>query len=529
MNERSVAARRLRLALALLAAAVSAGPSSLPAQEAPSLRLRSEIDVRVYNVEVGVTDRSGRPVGGLTAGDFQLRVDGRELPIQYFAAIDDRGSPAGEAPAAPPSGDHSAPRSYLVFIDNSLAIAPYRNALLRDIASQLDALGDDDRMAIVEFDGARVRPLTPWTADRVALRGALAEACTRSSLGVLRLAQERSVESDVDFMQQAAGENDAVGTGALDATGARGKDFLRDAAHDDVRDVAHLRQASDVLLGARSPEVNSALRHVGPALGATLREHAAAPGRRVLLLISADWAIPTGEVEEAVAVANQVGFTMYPLDASTHDPALLRVADAWAKQTGGRAVAAGLRRTAFEQVAADAAVYYSIGFEAPWEDADRVHAVEVRLRDSRLRVRHRGGVWTASRVTTARQAALGLLYVEGTSPRRRLQVEVGPLAVLDRKLATVTVTVRVPFDLLEFHAVDGVSVADLLLSAAIEDDKGRQRIGPAMRERVERGPGSSDAATLRFDLKVRRAPQRVVFVASGVLGGEAWGDARIAP
>ena len=47
------------------------------------------IDVRVVNVEAVVTDRSGKRVTGLKPGDFRLRVDGKELPIEYFTEVHD--------------------------------------------------------------------------------------------------------------------------------------------------------------------------------------------------------------------------------------------------------------------------------------------------------------------------------------------------------------------------------------------------------------------------------------------------------
>src|SRR5947199_10133413 len=64
------------------------------------------IDVRVVNVEAVVTGGSGERVRGLTAGDFRLLVDGREVPVEYFAEVGEGASvtagstPAPTAPAA---------------------------------------------------------------------------------------------------------------------------------------------------------------------------------------------------------------------------------------------------------------------------------------------------------------------------------------------------------------------------------------------------------------------------------------------
>ena len=46
------------------------------------------VDVRVIEVPVTVTDRSGNPVRGLTAANFQLFDDGRPQTITSFDNID---------------------------------------------------------------------------------------------------------------------------------------------------------------------------------------------------------------------------------------------------------------------------------------------------------------------------------------------------------------------------------------------------------------------------------------------------------
>ena len=70
--------RRSAVALAgslVLAAGLAAAPS--PAPESPqSSPFGEEIDVRVVNVEVVVTDGKGERVTGLSPRDFTLTVDG---------------------------------------------------------------------------------------------------------------------------------------------------------------------------------------------------------------------------------------------------------------------------------------------------------------------------------------------------------------------------------------------------------------------------------------------------------------------
>ncbi len=65
-------------ALVLLAAAFFAGPASA----AIDLRVESRPIGDPIEAYVTVTDADGNPVGGLTAGNFTLTLDGTPLPIQ---------------------------------------------------------------------------------------------------------------------------------------------------------------------------------------------------------------------------------------------------------------------------------------------------------------------------------------------------------------------------------------------------------------------------------------------------------------
>jgi hypothetical protein len=71
----------LATTLALAAPAVDPGPGEGAFGEA--------LDVRVVSVEATVTDRQGRRVEGLTAADFRLLVDGREVPVDFLKQVRD--------------------------------------------------------------------------------------------------------------------------------------------------------------------------------------------------------------------------------------------------------------------------------------------------------------------------------------------------------------------------------------------------------------------------------------------------------
>ncbi|MDQ5857274.1 MAG: hypothetical protein M3542_03220, partial [Acidobacteriota bacterium] len=57
------------------------------AQQPPTFT--EEVEVRVMDIDVVVTGRDGRPVTDLRREDFTIRIDGKPVPIDYFARVDE--------------------------------------------------------------------------------------------------------------------------------------------------------------------------------------------------------------------------------------------------------------------------------------------------------------------------------------------------------------------------------------------------------------------------------------------------------
>src|SRR5687768_11222453 len=73
--------------LACLLACLLASLGDAAAQDARPGVFGEVLDVRVVNLEVVVTDRDGARVRGLLPQDFELTVDGREVPIDFFSEV----------------------------------------------------------------------------------------------------------------------------------------------------------------------------------------------------------------------------------------------------------------------------------------------------------------------------------------------------------------------------------------------------------------------------------------------------------
>jgi len=142
--------RAVTLALALLA---------VPPAAAQTRRFRST--VAAVRVDVLVTD-GRRPVGGLTAGNFELRDNGilQRITDVHFETL---------------------PLNVICVLDTSGSVSGRPLAQLKEgVSAVIDALAAGDRAALVTFSN-RLQLHTPLTADRNRLRSAADAVVARGS------------------------------------------------------------------------------------------------------------------------------------------------------------------------------------------------------------------------------------------------------------------------------------------------------------------------------------------------------------
>ena len=453
-----------------LAAVAGLVLAALPAaaQESPLPELFSDvIDVRVVNIEVVVTDRKGNRIRGLEASDFELRVDGDPVPLDYFTEIDGgraRSASDGsiaDVPSVTPDGHVGT--SFLVFLDELSAIRRNRDRVLDGLRTDLARLGPADRVAIVVYDGYNVTRVTDWTGSRDEIEDALRQVKERNALGLRRP------------------------------------------------------------LGLGTPQ--DRIQRAVMAATAALRSFAAAPGRKVMLLLAEGWRAP-GDLDgrpywpaswlpdlsvdhlygPLVHSANLVGYTLYPVDlpgfrprdpgpiadasigqsafwspfsgasfnryrsylrrrglpeavlgfhypdgyfASPNDPEWGEhaVLEFLAHETGGLPMINARRDVAFSEAAADTRSYYWLGFQPQRDENDELHDIDVRVTGRRdLRVRSRESYVDMSKGTEVTMLVEGSLLFGGSPGTESLGMEFGaPEKAGFRKIA-VPVTVTIPLD-----------------------------------------------------------------------------------
>lgn len=556
-------------ALALLAAAglAAAAPDADPKAPLPDA-FGESIDVRVVNVEVVVTDRAGRRVRGLAREEFELLVDGEPVPIDYFSEVVGGAAvapPAAEAGAADPSAPAAAPppaqaaapvgRSYLLFIDDSFALATRRDQVLARLERDLAGFGPGDQMAIVAYDGRGLELLAPWSADRGALTAALERARRRPAAGITMLAARRAIRRE-EVLLAAARDDTLTGGGDLpEAPGRRGE--------------------RPVQLAAR---LNGAVGGAAAALrGVPLPE-----GRKVLLLLSGGWPfapndellerdptasdghnvhLPRGEAafRPLTDAANLLGYTVYPIDVTGIDPlsnnadveqvapAPPEITSTWereshdglhylAEETGGRALLNSARLEALRRVAEDTDAYYWLGFTPEWQADDRRHRLEVRLLRPGLAVRARSGFTDLSAATAAALETESVLLFGAAAlpvaPGRRLEIEAGKPARAGLQRMSLPLTVSVPVEaLVVVPTADGYR-AEATLTLAALDRWGGQSTLPKVRLSLllPEPPQPGSFARHQMMVKLRRIEQRlVVAVHDSLTGAMLWADLDVAP
>ncbi len=130
------------LTLSVLCALATFQPA-VYAQDDPNDVVR--VETNLVQLNVGVVDRQGRAVTNLSRNDFVVYEDDVRQPIVNF-------EPA------------TAPFSLVLLLDMSGSTLSFRPTLKQTALRFIDALGPNDRVAVIAFN-AKVQTLTKFTSD----------------------------------------------------------------------------------------------------------------------------------------------------------------------------------------------------------------------------------------------------------------------------------------------------------------------------------------------------------------------------
>ena len=150
----TLALARRFVTLALLAVAVLASITAAQAQQTDDVL---KTDTALVQLSVGVVDLQGRSITSLQSNDFVVYEDGVRRPIIHFEPAE-------------------TPFSLILLLDMSGSTVNFRQQIQMAALRFLDALGPDDRVAVVQFNGKGVKSLLGFTTDRKRIAYALSIA-----------------------------------------------------------------------------------------------------------------------------------------------------------------------------------------------------------------------------------------------------------------------------------------------------------------------------------------------------------------
>ena len=524
----------LRASLLLALGSLLAAPR-VPAQENTPGVFAEIIDVRVVNLEAVVTDKDGIRVSGLGPEDFELRVDGEEVPITYFTEVLGGKAVAGregETSLGLPSlaAGKAVETSYLVFVDEFFTIQRDRDRVLESLIEDLPLMVPGDRLAVVAFDGRRLEMLTSWTQSSSEVERVLEEAKRRPTQGLQRLVEQRTFRRNL-----------------ADTRALTGNRF---GTLDNSLGVEEERYAEELAFQ---------IERVVSAASATLRGFASPPGRKVMLLFSGGWpflplefavgsrdrifleqGIPTGpELFEPLAdTANRLGYTLYPvdvpgLDSDAGDVEFNRgssgngVADALGfereqnvhsslsfltQETGGRALLNAGRLDSLPKVTEDTRSYYWLGFTPTWQGDDQAHDVKIRMRTKGLKVRSRESFRDLSRSTQVTNMVESAMLFGNSPSALPLALEFGRPKRAGIGKVKLPLTVQFPArDVVLLPTAKGYSAQLEIRIAAINEHGERSDIPVGILEVTRPEPPGEDLLlSFSTELKMRKGEHDVV-------------------
>jgi len=382
----------LSIALALL----------LQSAPAPGERQRFKSSVDVVTVDVSAVDGSGRPVTGLTADDFELRVDGRprRLTSAQFVSVPSSAAPAAAEPAHfSTNAEAAGGRLIMVVVDRS-SIASGRGKAAIDAASRfVSQLNRGDRVALASIPQG---PQVTFTADHALVQRRIQEidGTATANIGVhnLGIADAMAFERRSDAAMEAVYDREC-GSATTSAGGRGGGQSDLLLCRNEVRSEAMVI-AQDARERART--TTRSLRTLIDSLPPSQTP-------KILVLISEGLVVDRESTQLAwldakAAAAHVTIFSLHlessQFDASQRRPLAQASADRVLQEQGLDRLATATRGDvfrimsnsdfAFQRLALELSGYYLLGFEPQPDDRGaRPRTITVAVRRSGVTVRSR--------------------------------------------------------------------------------------------------------------------------------------------
>ncbi|HWW62080.1 MAG TPA: VWA domain-containing protein [Thermoanaerobaculia bacterium] len=462
------------------------------------------IEVRVINVDVIVTDKSGKPIPGLTKDDFVVIENGKPRDVTNFYEYQGANAPgvaqtALNAPATPsqalPASADIRSRKIVLFVDGSTLRPFSRNRVLKATKEFLHKIvRPGDEILIANWDH-RLEVSDGFLHDVATAETKLDQLAKASSVGAARDAELSEMQSMISWTANEARDTTSPGPGGeqvitvtkvpIDEVLSRARLYAMRKLHEQNAKVESLRS---VIGSVRGVEGRKVLVFVTESLTET-------PGREVFDLIDSikyrfeggNSYVVENEIQQyadrlliptIAKEANSAGVTLYPIDAgglsagfddigadrlSVQYTAPTRRSDtidergvalrSIADLTGGIALTASNNFTlAFDNIASDLTSYYSLGYRASGEKQDMVRSIHVKLkqRHNGYHVRTRNAFVEKSITSEMADAVAANLFYPVTKNDLQITVTAGEKSSAEASKILVPVEVTIPTSSLTF-------------------------------------------------------------------------------
>jgi VWFA-related protein len=482
----------------LPAAAQPKGPKGTAAVPAPE-QFGESVNVNVVNVDVYVTDKSGKRIKGLTKDDFEITENGKAVAITNFYAVEGgKALVVGDEPPATPGPPPQAATArtaplpedqrlrLIVYIDN-FNLRPFnRNRVMRELRAFLSQkVGRDDQVMLVTYDrSTHVRQ--GFTSDPGLVSSALLELETISAQGVHADSERRDALRNIEESKSAT-EAQGYARSYAEST-FNDLSFSIDALKDLVSSLAGMpgRKAilyvSDGLQMIAGQDVFYAVqaKYGEQATGLTTSMQYDASRRFTELAAQANgnrvtfYTIDAAglRVYSSISAENQTpgqGIYIDSVQISNLQAPLQMLAE----KTGGVAI---INRNqvlpALERVAEDFGSYYSLGYAPTHYGDGRYYKIDVRLKKKGLTVRHREGYRDKSPESRMTDGTLAVLNFPFQDNKFGVELEFGQPMAREDGLFLVPVLVKIPLGKLVLVPRDQTQEARVRLYIAAMDDQG---------------------------------------------------------
>lgn len=442
-------------------------------QEPEPPRLVENIDVRIINIDVVVTDKRGNPVTGLTKDDFEIRENNVPKPITNFYEVegnraknivaDEIGAAITPDPNAPPQETPDNMKRRIIFYVDNLTLAPFnRNRVFKDMKEFLKtAMRPGDEAMLATYNRS-MKVRVPFTRDPKQIESMLDQLAGESGMGIAARSERRSTEERI---REATSYSEAMATA---------RTYASSIEHDLRQSVASINGLMTTLAGVEGKKI----------LVLTSEGFPMQPGREAFYMVEEmsrekGWSnigstmlesmhFDSSQLIQQVAkTANANGITMYTLHAAGltggtemsaehRQPVPVTVSHAaqqnttesmqlMADMTGGLAsVNTNNFGDAFKRIVRDLDAYYSLGYRAGTERVDRQRYIQVKVKNRDYIVRSRQTFVEKSVYAEMSDRAVANLLYQTKDNDLKILARIGRPVPTDDGYFRVAVDVHIP-------------------------------------------------------------------------------------